>query len=151
MNDDTTKKPKLDAVELQKRVLMVIDAKQPISVLEIIAEIQKRYDVQNDDVRAAIFPLVSIGEVEFDKQNLGKLILSSNLLLNFEEVAEMLNVSHAYVLGLLDQGRLQHTTVDDARRVAYEDLQKYREMRDAESEAALDELVQQAQELDLGY
>lgn len=151
MNDDTTKMPKLDAVELQERVLMVIDAKQPISVLEIIAEIQKRYDVQNDDVRAAIFPLVSIGEAEFDKQNLGKLILSSNLLLNSEEVAEMLNVSHAYVFGLFDQGKLPYTAVGDLRRVSYQDLQQYREMRESERESALDELVQQAQELDLGY
>jgi|GEM_PF-5923840 len=151
MNEETTKTPKLEDAKLQELILMVIDAKQPISALEIIAETQKDYEVPADEVRAAIFPLVSIGDVVFDKENLGKLILSPDLLLGTDEVAEMLNVSHAFVLRLVDEGKLPYVTVDDTRRVSYQEVQKYREMQEAAREAALDELVQQAQELDLGY
>lgn len=69
------KPTKLEAIELQELISGIVRTKQPIFVDEVIAEVRKSYpEQQHDDIRAAIFPLVSIGEIALDKHQRGKLV-----------------------------------------------------------------------------
>lgn len=71
--------------------------------------------------------------------------------LSTQEAADILNVSHKYFLGLLAEGKIPFETGEAESRVLREDLRKYKTQREAESDAALDELMAQSQEWGLGY
>ena len=71
--------------------------------------------------------------------------------LTTQEAAEFLNVSRPYVIRLLETGKVKHRKVGTHRRIKFSDLQDFKKRQDDASDAALDELAKQAQELNMGY
>lgn len=78
-------------------------------------------------------------------------VLPREAELDLDEAAALLNVSPAHVAKLLDEGRLEGSGAGTRRGIRLRDLLAYRARRRAEADAAMDELVAQAQELGLGY
>ena len=76
-------------------------------------------------------------------------VMPQNAELTTQEVADYLNVSRPYVVGLIDQQKLPARKVGTRRRVAFEDLLRYDEQQRAQRRAALDELARIDQELGL--
>jgi excisionase family DNA binding protein len=71
--------------------------------------------------------------------------------LTTQEAANLLNISRPYLIKLLDNHKIPFHKVGTHRRIHFIDLLKFKEKIQKESQQALDELVEQAQELDLGY
>jgi excisionase family DNA binding protein len=71
--------------------------------------------------------------------------------LTTQQAADFLNVSRPYLIGLLEQGVLNHTLVGTHRRVRFDDLLVYKEKMASNSKAAMDELMKLSQELGIGY
>ena len=69
--------------------------------------------------------------------------------LTTQEVADYLDVSRPYVVGLIEQNRLPARKVGTRRRVAFEDLVRFDEQDRARRRAALDELARIDRELGL--
>ena len=71
--------------------------------------------------------------------------------LTSQRAADMLRVSRPHLIKLLDRGELPFHRVGTHRRIRVEDVLAYRERRDSERKAALDELTRLSEELPGGY
>ncbi len=71
--------------------------------------------------------------------------------LTTQEAANFLNISRPYLIKILEEHKIPYHKVGTHRRIRFEDLLKFKEKMYRESQMALDELVEQAQELDMGY
>jgi excisionase family DNA binding protein len=81
----------------------------------------------------------------------GVTIIPENAELTTVEAADVLNVSRPFIIKLLDEGAIPHRKVGKHRRIRMDDVMNYKAKIDAEREAALDQLVAEAQEHDMGY
>jgi excisionase family DNA binding protein len=68
-----------------------------------------------------------------------------------QQAAELLNVSRPYLVSLLGSGAIPYRNVGRYRRIRYQDILDYQAHRTYSRKEALDELVSQAQELNMGY
>lgn len=78
-------------------------------------------------------------------------IMHDDAELTTQQAADMLNVSRPHLIKVLQENRLQHHRVGTHRRILLRDLQAYRETQMTETNAELDRLTEQAQELNMGY
>jgi excisionase family DNA binding protein len=71
--------------------------------------------------------------------------------LTTQQSADLLNVSRPFLVKLLESGELAHRMVGKHRRVLLQDVMKYKENINRARNENLNELVAQAQELNMGY
>ncbi len=71
--------------------------------------------------------------------------------LSTQEAADILNVSRPFVVKLIESGEIPCSRVGRHRRIRFADLMRYKQEIDERRMQALDELAQQAQELNMGY
>jgi excisionase family DNA binding protein len=71
--------------------------------------------------------------------------------LTTQQAADMLNVSRPFLCNLLEAGKIPHRKVGRHRRIRFDDLMEYKKRVNEARARSLDELVAQAQELDMGY
>lgn len=71
--------------------------------------------------------------------------------LTTQEAAEFLAVSQAYLITLLDEGKIPFCIAGAGRQVPYEALKVFKEREEKARGTALDALAAEAQELGMGY
>lgn len=64
-----------------------------------------------------------------------------NRMLSTQEAADLLNVSRPFLIKLIDRNEVPCTMVGTHRRIALEDVLKYREQREEERIAVMEEMV----------
>ena len=81
----------------------------------------------------------------------GVTLIPEDAELTTVEAADILNVSRPYLIGLLENGDIPFRKVGAHRRVRLEDIMSYKAKVDRERESVLDELVEDAQDQNMGY
>jgi excisionase family DNA binding protein len=71
--------------------------------------------------------------------------------LTTQEAANILNVSRPHLIKLLENEKIAFSKSGIHHRIRYRDLMNYKQQRNQQSQAALDELVRQAQDYKMGY
>lgn len=71
--------------------------------------------------------------------------------LTTQEAANLLNVSRPFLIKLLEKGKIPFHKVGTHRRIRFIDLMHFKTHADQASQEALEALVEQAQDLDMGY
>lgn len=71
--------------------------------------------------------------------------------LTTQQAADILNVSRPYLNKILDLGEIHHRKVGRNRRIKFSDLTEYKKKQAEQSNTALQDLADEAQELDMGY
>lgn len=80
-----------------------------------------------------------------------KVNLTTSNQLTTQEAAKILNVSHPYLIQLLESGEIPDHQVGNYRKIFYQDLIDYKNTIDAKRQETLAKLAKQAQELNMGY
>ena len=71
--------------------------------------------------------------------------------LTTKQAADVIGVSRPFLMWLLEEGVIPYRKVGTHRRILFEDVQAYRKRVTKERENALNQLVEEAQHLDMGY
>jgi len=71
--------------------------------------------------------------------------------LTTQQAADLLGVSRPFLIKEIKAGKLKFQMVGTHRRIQYKDLMAYKEKLQSDHNRAMDELVAQAQELNMGY
>jgi excisionase family DNA binding protein len=78
-------------------------------------------------------------------------LVSLETELSTHEAANILKVSRPYLIKLLEEGEIPYRKVGSHRRIELKDVLAYKEKSDVERLKALNALVEEAQELNMGY
>lgn len=78
-------------------------------------------------------------------------LIDSDSELTTQQAADIIRVSRPHLIKLLETGEIPHRKVGTHRRIVLSDLLNYQESQKKKREMHLGELVQQAQDLNLGY
>jgi excisionase family DNA binding protein len=73
-------------------------------------------------------------------------IVPVGTVMTTQQAADLLNVSRQYLVRLLDEGKLPYDRTGKHRRLKIEDVLAYKQRRDVERDAQLDELVKLSEE-----
>ena len=74
----------------------------------------------------------------------------ADALLTMQEAADILDVSHAFLVGLLEAEKIPYQRLGDRRRILFQDVIAFKAKMEAARADAMRQLTEEAQELDMG-
>ena len=138
-NDNDTEKVK----DFSRQLAREIDAASRVTI-------QKAGEDESIEVPKPVFEvLMKVLAIMSEGKAFALIPLDKEL--TTQQAADILNVSRPYFNKLLELGEIPHRKVGRNRRVRFGDLAQYKTKQEEKSRAALQELADQAQELDMGY
>ncbi|MCC6874243.1 MAG: helix-turn-helix domain-containing protein [Sandaracinaceae bacterium] len=146
----TPKFPSSEAVDEARQALRALEPLLPKNARRVCLEVS----TESKKVRATMPPAA----FELLLEILGQMangnavtLVPLNAELTTQQAADLLNVSRPFLVELLEQGKIAHRKVGSHRRVKAQEVLRYKQIEEARTRAAVDELTAEAEKLGLGY
>jgi excisionase family DNA binding protein len=145
----------LDEIELERLLqqIVALRAKREAETLteadhEQLIQLSHQIELLGTQRLEALATLAQLRQVALPRlmETLGVEIRAE---LTTQEAAELLNVSHPYLIKKIEVGDIPHHREGHDRRINFEDLMDYKQQVDATSSQALDEMVALSEEIGL--
>lgn len=149
MDAITIKTTKQDQIEANKSIDSLQKFKKN-KLLKSIVKIQVEGIEEVVEIPQKAFSLFK-GILEHMSEGKNVSLIANDSELTTQEAADILSVSRPYLVRLLKQNKLPHIKVGTHRRLLLKDVLKHDKETKKKRRTALNELSQQAQELNLGY
>ncbi len=147
----TPKFPSSEAADQARQALRALEPLLPRNARRVCLEVES---TESKKVRATMPPAA----FELLLEILGQMangnavtLVPLNAELTTQQAADLLNVSRPFLVELLEQGKIAHRKVGSHRRVKAQEVLRYKQIEEARTRAAVDELTAEAEKLGLGY
>lgn len=148
-NSPPSKEESMVAMQCKSKMIKAIPKIKESKEVDITINLGDEHLTMKVPSFSILFLFKSI--IETAKGNTSALIPISSSDLSTQEAADLLGVSRPYLIKLLEQKKIAYHKIGSHRRVHFMSLMEFKEEFEKKSEKAMDDLVQQAQELGLGY
>lgn len=135
------------SIESSRILASQLRSKQPSIQLKVVKE---NGSEQTVEIPASAYKLL-VDILSLMAQGNTVTLIPIHAELTTQEAADILNVSRPFIVKLISKGELPCRRVGRHRRIRFEDLMMYKQLVDSQRMSALDKLVAQAQELNMGY
>jgi len=147
------KRSRANTVRLNRDDLRL--AEQSVTIFKRYTDRQGRLSFQINKKESVVIPAVAARLfeeilIQLSEGNVAS-ILPIQKELTTQQAAELLNVSRPYLISLVDQGKIPYRKVGTHRRIYAKDILAFKKNDEQQRSSALDELVREAQKLNIGY
>jgi excisionase family DNA binding protein len=138
------------AQESSRRLTRFLGSEKPRKEFKLRIRSENEAEEETVSIPASAFRLLNDILTQMAQGN-AVTIIPIHAELTTQQAADILNVSRPFLIEQLEKNIIPHRKVGTHRRILFQHLMHYKREMDRKRQESLQQLTQQAEELDMGY